>query len=396
MKKIKPRRVNKPQYDSQSNLLFSAVVLTKNVKPNRAGALLRWRNISDVNIDDYKKNPTILYAHNNHVIPIGYGSLEVTKDQVILDGVIPNLSQKKDAQEFDKEVLSNIRGAIAEGLLSAVSAGFYIDEYEATDEGNLEILALSMVEVSVVSIGAHEDAIIAGNSIGGGADGYNIPEIFKSDPVVKEHEKSVGDENFIQYSSNIMYDTDDNNNGDEGTKDKIAFSNSAIIDHDCILIMEDGSKKLEHKHNPADLKETMAKILGARGGIKLEGGHRRKAYEHISDEYTSIIGIEAPKLREYSEDELKALHNDGSIIIPGMCPPMDESEVDEEEGDDEQYADEPIEEKNVTLSEDSFNQLAETMYEVIFESISQKLNAQVKELVETTIENTIENSRNYR
>ena len=357
---MKTKRVESPQFDSGGNLYFSATLLTKNKKPNRAGAILSWDTVEDVSTSNFEKNPVVLYQHQEGSLPVGYGSIEVRDNDVILDAVIPNLSKDENSAGFDKEVLSTLRGAIHNGLLRAVSAGFYPVKENFRDDGVRIIKKIDFVEASIVTIGAHEDATIKQNV-------SDIPDVFKNNTT--EEQENRENSEFLTFSANIM------------THSPVpAVTKSANIDHDCVLYYSDNTKKLCHRHTPADIKETLAKVLGARGGIKVNDDVRKDCYNHIAQEYAEIVEHSVPELKDYSTDELQELHNSGKIIIPGMCPP-DTLDVDEDAK--EEQISTPVEKDYTPANYDIF---MDKLMTLTMDKISDELDDRVKAMLDKELQ----------
>ncbi len=357
----KTKRVDSPQFDSGGNLYFSAVLLTRNKKPNRAGAILAWDTVEDVSVENFNKNPVVLYQHQSFTLPVGYGAIEVRDNDVILDAVIPNLSKDENSADFDREVLATLRGAIHNGLLRAVSAGFYPVKEDYRDDGVRIIKKIDFVEASIVTIGAHEDATIKQ-----GASELGIPDVFKNTPVEQENRENS---EFLTFSANIM-----------AHPPVPAVTKSANIDHDCVLYYSDNTKKLEHRHTPADIKETLAKVLGARGGIKVNDDVKKACYDHIAQEYAEIVGPDVPELRNYSIHELQELHNSGKIIIPGMCPP---DTIDVDEDAKEEQISTPVEQDYTLANSDIF---MDKLMALTMDKISDELDGRVKAMLDKELQ----------
>lgn len=73
-----------------------------------------------------------------------------------------------------------------------------------------------------------------------------------------------------------------------------------------------GDLKLPH-HRPGDgklvwngVRAAMGALLGARGGVSIPGGDRKKTYEHLVKHYKAF-DKEPPEFRDYGAEELKAL-----------------------------------------------------------------------------------------
>lgn len=102
-------------------------------------------------LDNYKKNPVILFGHD-HDKPIGRATNVYMKDG--------NLAI--DVEFMPEEVDSfaaKIGRMVKAGFLNAVSVGFRPLEMKPLKSGGLEFLKNELLEVSVVSVPANQEAL---------------------------------------------------------------------------------------------------------------------------------------------------------------------------------------------------------------------------------------------
>lgn len=126
----------------------------------------------DWDLERYKKNPVVLYAHNQgaglfsgpsaeETLPIGYAS-EVGVVHGKLHATLTFVSAA--ASPLADRVLAGFR----EGSIRAVSVGFYPRAVESEDVGGKEVYRLSqceLFEISVVPIGANPEAVALSRSV---------------------------------------------------------------------------------------------------------------------------------------------------------------------------------------------------------------------------------------
>ena len=99
-------------------------------------------------LNNYRKNPIILFNHN-YDTPIGKG----TKVEGIEDGLYLEATISGNTRES---------GLIKDGVLKAFSVGFIIKEADYIEEtGGLRILDVELLEVSVVSVPANPNSLFS-------------------------------------------------------------------------------------------------------------------------------------------------------------------------------------------------------------------------------------------
>jgi len=116
-------------------------------------------------LEDYLKNPVILWAHDHRTMPIGKcTSIEVKRKRLIAEGDYPSASVYEFGNTaFRLAALDYIRG---------VSVGFMPKKYELLDEedpwGGVKMLEQTLWEYSVVPVPANPNALrLAADQIGG-------------------------------------------------------------------------------------------------------------------------------------------------------------------------------------------------------------------------------------
>ena len=155
-----------PKVLEDGTVEFWAMGVDTKKTPNRLGFVFKWNSPDDVETEDLRANPVLLWRHDSWDTPIGtILDIEVTKTQVWFRCSIPG----GDGYEH----LAMVRQMIVDRLLRAVSISFYIREWEqAPDEveneqGHIIVTKVALVELSVCTIGAHETALISGGKDAG-------------------------------------------------------------------------------------------------------------------------------------------------------------------------------------------------------------------------------------
>lgn len=114
--------------------------------------------LSGWRLDRFKQNPVILFGHDHDDLPIGKAlSIGVEGDALVV--VVQFASAEANP------VAENVFRLIQEGCLNAVSVGFIMIRWEwVDDEENgrcgFDILEAELLEISVVPIPAHPDALV--------------------------------------------------------------------------------------------------------------------------------------------------------------------------------------------------------------------------------------------
>lgn len=131
---------------------------------------------SAVDLENFKKNPIILYQHNRQE-PIGKAvSIERKDDGIWLKVLISKTADK-------------VRQMIKEGILTTFSCGFRIKDYEIKEDGLLLYKDIEFTETSIVSVPCNTEARFAM------CKAYNellrndnnlIKDIHKSEPTKKD------------------------------------------------------------------------------------------------------------------------------------------------------------------------------------------------------------------
>jgi len=154
--------------EGTGDVLFWAVAVDKNKKPNRLGFVFDWDLPAGVLVDAFKRNAVLLWRHDDYAVPIGrVEEIQVDNKRVLVHARIPSYQEQPEMAAFEGFV-GMIRQLIIDGFLKAVSIGFYIlqEERNEADKDKPEyervrvIKKLEIVELSVCAIGAHESALI--------------------------------------------------------------------------------------------------------------------------------------------------------------------------------------------------------------------------------------------
>lgn len=342
---------------------FVAVAVDRNKTPNRRGFVFDWDSPQDVKIDAWLANPVLLYQHNDSLIPIGWvREVDVQRSRVKARCMIPDLSGDADMAEYDRQVVAPVRGAVRNGLLRAVSIGFYIRKDEPADGTVRRIKAFEIVELSVCSIGAHETALIQqtvpdavvqrfsghcessasqdedhvmyrlsapeGSALAqadtvGGTTPPSVPPTAPSDK-----ETQAGDWSAIPYARHgEVKKAAEGAEWDAGAEVKAADVDQLKV----MCVLEDKENldaksgyKLPHHHADGNavvwrgVAASMGVLLGARGGVKGAGADALKgAYAHVVKHYAQFDKDAPPFRQDYTPLELAALHDAGVIVVPG-------------------------------------------------------------------------------
>jgi len=154
--------------EGTGDVLFLAVAVDKNKKPNRLNFVFDWDSPADVLVKSWQANPVLLWRHDDYSVPIGrVEEIQVDNKRVLVHARIPSYREQPEMAGFEGFV-GMIRQLIVDGFLKAVSIGFYIlqEERSEADKDKSEyervrvIKKLEIIELSLCAIGAHESALI--------------------------------------------------------------------------------------------------------------------------------------------------------------------------------------------------------------------------------------------
>jgi len=244
-------------------------------------------------LENYMKNPVILWAHEYFSLPIGVAT-EVRKEdgKIIVKGVFAS-------HEFAQEV----RKLYDDGFLKAVSVGFIPIERNGPAIAKAELLELSFVPVP-----SNADALSLTKM-------KEIQTIYKT--VVAEHETPMADEGMEWDASGaekrMMDSCMSKNDAGEDVVDWEKYS-KCFAWYDEANKETVGAYKLPH-HDIVDgemkvlwkgVYSAMAALLGARGGVEIQEEDKQGVYDHIKKHYEQF-GKDVPELKEYTQIDLDKL-----------------------------------------------------------------------------------------
>lgn len=337
---------------ADGGITFSAVAVDKAKQPNRRGFIFAWGKPGDVDVKALRQNPVLLYRHEDAMLPIGkLTKITVDATQVRCECHIPSYAGVAGMESWEA-FLAPVRQLVKDGLLRAVSIGFYIKEaHEAAkpvkgpwgeDFTPLIVTKLEIIELSVCSIGAHPSALIEQAAGDADALAQAVPAEY-ADTLVRLSGETHSDADdwapadaaeqastwkaipFSRHGGGAVADEDDSY--DAGAQAKVADPAAlrlmgALEDRDNLNVQA-GYKLLHHRADDnatvwAGCASAMARLLGARGGIKnASEAALLGAYGHLTEEY-ACFGKEPPAFKQdYTTDELLALHREGAIAVPG-------------------------------------------------------------------------------
>jgi len=265
-------------------------------------------------LDNFRKNPVLLWAHRYDMPPIGK-VLWVKHD---------GKSLKFKARFADTQMASDIWRLFKDGYLNAFSVGFIPIEmkYEERDGREVRVFKKQeLLEISAVPVPANPDALVAAIEQG---------EVVIMSKALKDELELLG-KSVVPFRSYPALPNDTPwsaaaarkriaqwaSSDGSGDKDKIKWSKyrQGFAQYDENNPENFGSYKLPHHDvrdgklytHPRGTYAAMAAILGARGGVNLPEKERKGAYNHIAKHYKTDLDKEPPEYREYSEAELKEM-----------------------------------------------------------------------------------------
>lgn len=112
--------------------------------------------VDGIDIKQVKKNPVVLWGHDYTSLPIG----KITKIWKDAGNLMAKIKLATDTYEFANTVYN----MIIEGFVNAVSIGGIVKEWNPEDFSIIN--KLEMLELSIVPIGAHPDALVTSKALG--------------------------------------------------------------------------------------------------------------------------------------------------------------------------------------------------------------------------------------
>ncbi len=259
-------------------------------------------------LENYQKNPVILWAHQHDTFPIAKMlSISVNKATNQLEG---KMQFAVDEYEFAKTAFNLVKG----GYLSAFSAGFMNNKYQIDQENNVVYLTENeLLEVSLVPIPANQLALAKNKGIDAGE--------FLEKTVIPfaDHGTDPIDTSW-DGPAQVMACGDDLGK----LKSICAWFDSANAD-------VKGSYKLPH-HEAGNLKanwrgvaSAMAALLGSRGGVDIPEGDRQGVYAHLAKHYKQF-GKDVPEFKAFDSntDAIELLSKSNIETIRGAIATLTE------------------------------------------------------------------------
>jgi hypothetical protein len=348
--------------EKSGDVTFGAIALDTKKTFNRRGFTFKWASPNDVDVSSLQANGRLYFMHDTWEIGVGFiTQVKVTKTQVLIKGLIPGDSRfSEEVQDSDMvKKIREVREAVRTGLVKAVSIGFYITGYEEVMDAKnpdrvagLRVTKLEIIEASIVTIGAHETALIQSvpgvtcedditwaeeqfTEVGGHELASN-PEMIPEPDVLKyarqgemitmgmegtppEHPTTITVEEVL-----AMAEIEEEIQTEQSIGDRTGQS----VDDSLNEVIKHHSNTAPYSVIKDKLLQGMAKILGARGGVQgLSDEARAHAYAHFAAHYAEME-VEPPALGSYSKDELMGFHEAGRIQIPGANKSVASIEVD--------------------------------------------------------------------
>lgn len=135
---------------------FAVEFILSNANLDREGDSI---TVEGWTIDNYRKNPVVLWAHDHGGLPIARSAKTWTEGKNLKS--IDDFTEAAGLYPFAATVHAMIRA----GLLSAVSVGFQPEEWDQSDSG-MKFLKQDLLEHSVCPVPAHPEALVVARSKG--------------------------------------------------------------------------------------------------------------------------------------------------------------------------------------------------------------------------------------
>jgi len=276
-------------------------------------------------IENFRKNPVVLFAHDYKSPPIGKNiSLEIKDDEIIAKTQFADTQLGRELYQLYKE-----------GFMSAWSVGFI--PVKESDKKVLEgqkgktYEEWELLEYSAVPVPSNPEALTIARS-----KGLKVEEIEKYLEVKNEMElkgvvsyKNSSDtsDDEIKLKGVIPYKETPKAPEDYSWNAPKEIREADVSDLKIMCAWYDSenpdiktSYKLPH-HRAKDhyvvwrgVAAAMGALLGARGGVNIPEKDKRGVYNHLAKHYKQF-DKEPPEFKEYTELELKGLAYEGLIIL---------------------------------------------------------------------------------
>ena len=333
-------------------------------------------------LDNYRKNPVVLYGHHSAGLPIGQ-ALDVNVSKGKLESTV----------QFDTDIVEHplpraVVALLKRGTLRAASVGFIPQEWKQPDPDTLEehqknrfpldFTKQELVEWSVVPVPSNPEALMSAKKsgidiapiinwageilemygaakqglwiprsilesvakigaptiVGSPKDGWTIEP--KKDP---EEDKGVSPSSISNAKApeNTPWNGPSLSDFTSKNWDELSDSEkSSIAKHfawaESMPPSSYGGLKLPH-HSASNgntvwngVRAAMGALMGARGGVNIPSADKAAVHAHLAGHYKAF-GKEPPAMKDYTEEELRELFED------------DELEFDKEGLEEEEKAD---------------------------------------------------------
>jgi hypothetical protein len=201
------------------DIVFWARTVDKLKKPNALGLIFDWDSPKDVDVSRLETNGVVLYMHEPWSLPVGrIEEIRINNKTVRMKVRIPGGGGYEDLQF--------LRQWIVDKYLRAVSIGFYIDAYEEKKIGDDTVTVVkkfTIVELSLVTIGAHPTALIEQSAkLREGMDAVNPIEAPKPPTRLTGHIESGEEEDTVDPDELVEVEQDASvEEEDDGTADEL-------------------------------------------------------------------------------------------------------------------------------------------------------------------------------
>ena len=256
-------------------------------------------------ISNYMKNPVVLYGHNYIGLPIAKTqsiAFDQRAKQMVFDIYFPSIKDLSSDPENPSEhalTVDAIYNMAKIGLLNATSVGFRGLDYEPTAEGR-KWNKQELMEISIVPIPSNPNAVSMLRSAG--VSDVVIKGVFMEEKgAIPFKHYPLADEGVSWDAGAIVRESEP----EELRQICAWFDSSADDTKTAYKLLHHMAKADGYKTVWRGVAAAMGALVGARGGVDIPDGDKKKVYAHLAAHYKEF-DKEVPDMKSTEADTTKS------------------------------------------------------------------------------------------